>query len=207
MRVPKFHKHIVSEKGHERRGFVEEYQYRKLADSAAGKLWLRALRALGYTYGFRKAELLEMRCKQVDLFNNTVCLFAGETKNGEGRTVTLTEECRLLVTELRREKQSEDYLITRASGEPVKDFRETWELLSMGRGSRACCSTICGVLPYGTWCAGASRKRPHVKFPATRRMPCSRATISCPKLTSGMRPARSRKVPRPQFLAQFIVRS
>jgi integrase len=43
--------------------------------------------------------------------------------------VTLTEECRLLVTELRKEKHPEDFLITRANGEPVKDFRETWELL------------------------------------------------------------------------------
>jgi integrase len=134
VRVPKFHKHIVSEKGNERRGFVEEHQYRKLADAAAGKLWLRTLLALGYTYGFRKAELLEMRCKQVDLLNNTVCLYAGETKNGEGRTVTLTEECRLLVTELRREKHPEDFLITRANGEPVKDFRETWELLASAAG-------------------------------------------------------------------------
>jgi integrase len=134
VRVPKFHKHIVSEKGNERRGFVEEHQYRKLADAAAGKLWLRTLLALGYTYGFRKAELLEMRCKQVDLLNNTVCLYAGETKNGEGRTVTLTETCRLLVTELRREKHPEDFLITRANGEPVKDFRETWELLVSAAG-------------------------------------------------------------------------
>jgi integrase len=66
-------------------GFVEEHQYRKLADVAGGKLWMRTLLALGYTYGFRKAELLEMRCNQVDLLNNTVCLYAGETKNGEGR--------------------------------------------------------------------------------------------------------------------------
>jgi integrase len=134
VRVPKFHKHIVSEKGNERRGFVEEHQYRKLAEAATGKVWLRTLLALGYTYGFRKAELLEMRCKQVDLLNNTVCLYAGETKNGEGRRVTLTEECRLLVTELRREKNPEDFLITRANGEPVKDFRETWELLVSAAG-------------------------------------------------------------------------
>jgi integrase len=117
-RVPKFKKHIVSEKGNERRGFVEEHQYRKLADAASGQLWLRTLLALGYTYGFRKAELLEMRCKQIDLLNNTVCLYSGETKNGEGRTVTLTNACRSLVTELRRGKQPDDFLFTRGN-EPV----------------------------------------------------------------------------------------
>ena len=81
--MPKFHKHIVSEKGNERRGFVEEHQYRKLAEAATGKVWLRTLLALGYTYGFRKAELLEMRCKQVDLLNNTVCLYA-KRRTGKG---------------------------------------------------------------------------------------------------------------------------
>jgi hypothetical protein len=39
-RVPKFHKHITSEKGNERRDFVDEQQYRKLADEAGGQLWL-----------------------------------------------------------------------------------------------------------------------------------------------------------------------
>jgi integrase len=125
----KFHRFIVSEKGNERRGFVEEPEYRKLADAAAGQLWLRTLLALGYTYGFRKAELLEMRCQQVDLLNNSVSLYPGETKNGEGRTVVLTEDCRLLLTELRRGKQPEDFLFTRSNGEPVRDFRGAWEAL------------------------------------------------------------------------------
>jgi integrase len=132
VRIPKFHKHIVSEKGNERRGFVDEPQYRKLAD-AAGQLWLRTLLALGYTYGFRKTELLEMRCKQVDLLNNTVCLYSGETKNGEGRTVTLTNECRGLVTELRRGKQPDDFLFTRGT-EPVRDFRGAWDVLVKAAG-------------------------------------------------------------------------
>jgi integrase len=128
-RVPKFHRFIVSERGNERRGFVEEPEYRKLADAAAGQLWLRALLALGYTYGFRKAELLKMRCEQVDLLNNTISLYSGETKNGEGRTVVLTEDCKRLVTELRRGKQPEGHLFTRADGEPVRDFRGSWEAL------------------------------------------------------------------------------
>jgi integrase len=128
-RVPKFHQHITSEKGNERRGFVEQPEYQKLVDASAGKLWLRTLLALGYTYGFRKAELLEMRCAQVDLLNNTICLYSGETKNKEGRTVSLTGECRQLVTESRRGKQPEDSLITRASGEPVKSFDDDWHAL------------------------------------------------------------------------------
>jgi len=45
-----------------------------------------------------------MRCSQVDLLGNSVTLYSGETKNDEGRMVALTEECRMLLTELRRGK-------------------------------------------------------------------------------------------------------
>jgi integrase len=111
-----------------------ETQYRKLADAAAGQLWLRGLLALGYTYGFRRAELLEMRCEQADLLNNTVSLYSGETKNGDGRTVTLTEECRRLVTELRKGKQPEDFLFTRENGGAVREFRDAWDVLVKAAG-------------------------------------------------------------------------
>jgi len=113
-----------------------------LADKAGGQLWLRGLLALGYTYGFRRGELLgnakrgtePMRCKQVDLLNNTVTLYSGETKNDEGRTVALTEECRQLVTELRKGKQPDDFLFTRDNGEAVRDFRDAWDALTKAAG-------------------------------------------------------------------------
>jgi integrase len=140
-RIPNFRRFIVSEKGNERRGFIEEPQYRKMMD-AAGHLWLRGLMAIGYTFGFRRGELLgnpkrgtePMRCKQVDLLNNTVTLYSGETKNDEGRTVALTEECRMLVSELRRGKQPEDFLFTRKNGEVVRDFRGVWDKLTEATG-------------------------------------------------------------------------
>jgi hypothetical protein len=65
--------------------------------------------------------------------NNTVTLYSGEIKNGEGRTVALTEECKLLVTELRKGKQLEDFLFTR-NGEPVRDFRRFQSLQHRERG-------------------------------------------------------------------------
>ena len=58
LRVPKFHRFIVSEKGCERRGFAEEAQYRKLADKAK-EPWLRGLLSLAYTYGFGGVIYLE----------------------------------------------------------------------------------------------------------------------------------------------------
>ena len=47
--------------------------------------------------------------------------------------MVLTEECRLLVTELRKGKQPEDFLFTR-NGAPVLDFRGTWDALTKAAG-------------------------------------------------------------------------
>jgi integrase len=53
---------------------------------------MRTLLCLSYTFGFRKAELLNMKVGQVDLFAETILLNPGETKNGEGRKVSLTAD-------------------------------------------------------------------------------------------------------------------
>ena len=50
-----------------RTGLEDETQYHTLPWKAVGRLWLRTLLALGYTYGFRKSELLNMKVGQVDL--------------------------------------------------------------------------------------------------------------------------------------------
>ena len=113
-----------------RTGFVDETQYRALTEKIMGQPWLRAMLALGYTYGFRKAELLNMRCGQVDLFSMSIRLNPGETKNGDGHTVTLTEECYQLVAQMMKGRQADEFLLTRENGKPVKDFRATWDALT-----------------------------------------------------------------------------
>jgi len=55
----------------------------------------------------------------VDLLNNTVTLYSGETKNDEGRMVALIEECHYLHPRKRR---------------GVKDFRVTWDALTEATG-------------------------------------------------------------------------
>lgn len=116
------------EENNVRTGFVDEAEYKMLADKAAGKPWLCAMLSLGYTYGFRKSELLNMKVEQVDLLARTIRLNPGETKNGQGRTVTLTEACYVLVMELVRGKQPEDYLLTRPEGE--RSFAVAWAALT-----------------------------------------------------------------------------
>jgi len=113
------------EENNVRTGFVTQEQYKALTEKAAGEPWLRTMLALGYTYGFRRAELLDMRCGQVDLLGRRIRLNPGETKNDEGRTVALTDECYDLVLHMAKEKQADEFLLTRRNGKPVRDFRVT----------------------------------------------------------------------------------
>lgn len=68
------------------------------------------------------------------MLNDTICLYSGETKNDEGRIVALTKECRAPVTEMRKGKQAEDYLLTRENGDSVRDLRGAWDALVTAAG-------------------------------------------------------------------------
>src|SRR5215472_5657689 len=121
------------EENNVRTGFVVENQYRAVCEKVT-EPWLRALIALGYTYGFRRSEMLNLRVGQVDLLARTIRLNAGETKNDAGRLVVLTSECYPLVVEMVRGKQSGDYLLARSNGKRVKDFRVMWDALTEAAG-------------------------------------------------------------------------
>jgi len=115
-----------------RRGFVDDQQYAMLA-AAASELWLRAFLEVSYTYGWRKSELLNMRVRQVDLVGKTLRLFAGTTKNDDGREVTLSAMAFTLLQECVRGKGPDDHVFTRA-GKPVRDFRNAWAKMCNAAG-------------------------------------------------------------------------
>lgn len=116
-----------------RSGFVEEAAYTKLA-SKARELWLRALLATAYSFGFRKGELLQLRVRQVDFLNRTIRLNAGETKSGDGRTIKMTQDVFVLLQACVSGKGPDDYVFTRENGEPVVGFRKRWEKLTKDAG-------------------------------------------------------------------------
>jgi integrase len=69
-----------------RTGFLEQHEYDKLRLHARDS-WLRGLLSVYYTHGFRRAEMLNLRVRQVNLLDNTINLHAGATKNSrEGWT-------------------------------------------------------------------------------------------------------------------------
>jgi len=117
-----------------RKGFVEEPQYRELCKHAAGQLWLRSMIAVAYTFGFRRSELLNMRCEQINLLDGTIRLWRGTTKSGEPRHVTLTVETKTLIAACVTGKQPSDYVFTRKDGQRIRDFREAWATLTKVAG-------------------------------------------------------------------------
>jgi integrase len=116
-----------------RKGFVKDAEYEALArETAAIGLWLRTMFELGYTYGWRKSELLGMRVDQVDLSERTIRLDAGETKNDEARQVEMTAKVYELLNACCAGKSAEDLVFTRTPGNRPKqvsrivDIRNAW---------------------------------------------------------------------------------
>lgn len=114
-----------------RQGFIEQKQYDALAANCAD-LFMRAMLALADSFGFRKAELLTLKVSDVNLLTGTLQL--RDSKNGEPRKVSLTPDAKNLLTECVRGKSANDAVFTRGSGNDVKDFRVTWDKVTLAAG-------------------------------------------------------------------------
>jgi integrase len=159
-----------------RKGFVKDKQYVRLASSTGEiGLWLRAMFEVGYTYGWRKEELLTRRVRHADLLERTLGLDPHETKNDDPRTVHMTPRVFELLKQCCAGKNAEDYLFTREKdhlGRKVRsrrivDFRDDW--------ARACCAA--GV---GNMLCRACRKTGEKIF--VKGKSCPKCEVKC-KLT------------------------
>jgi integrase len=142
-----------------RTGFIEDADYAKLTANA-GALWLRLFLELGFSYGWRKQELLGLRVHQCDLVAKSIRLEAAQSKNGEAREVAMTGAVYELVKQSIVGKGPDDYLLTRDGGKPVKDFRRSWQALctKAGLGKMVCRS--CGKTITGARCECGSKLQP-----------------------------------------------
>jgi integrase len=122
-----------------RQGFIEQKQYDALAANCSD-LFMRTMLTLAYSFGFRKAELIgNKKAKQPPLKVSDVNLLAGtlqlrDSKNGESRKVALTGDAKNLLAACITGKGPEDNVFTRKCGNAVKDFRETWEKVTLAAG-------------------------------------------------------------------------
>jgi integrase len=109
-----------------RTGFVTEAQAESLATECAKVgLWMRALFAVLFEFGFRVGEALSLRVSQVDLSCRTIRLNPGETKSGHGREAVMTTGTQSLVQLCCQGKRADDYVFTR-DGQRIRDFRGVW---------------------------------------------------------------------------------
>jgi integrase len=123
-----------------RTGFVEDADFSRLA-AEASELWLRTFLELGFTYGWRKGELLGLRVRQVNLPNRTIRLDHGTTKNGEGREVMMTAKVAELLRQAVAGKGPDDFVLTRkieqggrTVNRPVRSLRAAWRNLCLRAG-------------------------------------------------------------------------
>ena len=159
-RVPRIH--LLTETN-VRTGFVEQSDFEKLS-AGANELWLKTFLELGYTYGWRRGELLGLRVRNVDLLTRKVRLDVGSTKNKEGREVALTTRALELLRACCAGKRADDAVFTRGEkNEPVIDMRDAWYALCVGAGlgQWVCWEAKCGgaiVKKKCTKCEGRRKK-------------------------------------------------
>jgi len=113
-----------------RKGFFEKADYEALFRAFPD--YARVPLALGYFTGMRKAEALGLRWDQVDFLHGTITLHAGETKNGEGRTIPIVPQLAALLRERHAKRQAScPYVCYRLDkrGHAVRimGLRKVWE--------------------------------------------------------------------------------
>lgn len=106
-----------------REGFIEQAQYVLLAANC-DELWLRTFLAIGFSYGWRKSEILGLRVCNVDFLGGWLSIET--SKNGQGRKVALTAEVKSLLVECVHGKSANDFVLTHADGSRVVQPRKNW---------------------------------------------------------------------------------
>jgi integrase len=115
-----------------RQGFIERKAYDALAANCSD-LFMRTMLALAYSFGFRKSELLTLKVSDVNLLSGTVQL--RNSKNGEARKVSLTQDAKNLLAACIAGKSADDAVFTRGKGtKAVQDFRGTWDKITLAAG-------------------------------------------------------------------------
>src|SRR5215813_2042868 len=73
-----------------------------------------------------------MRVRLLDFEHRTITI--EDSKNGDGRTVSMTQKVFELLKACCEGKGENDYVFTRENGKPVKDFRESWRKATEAAG-------------------------------------------------------------------------
>jgi integrase len=141
---------MLEENENGRTDFVQDEQYGPLAD-AFGRvgLWARAIFEVGFSFGFRKSELLGLRVRNINLQTRTITLPPRSTKNRQPRLIVMTERVYQLLCPLAEGKNPDDFLFTRQNGKPVRDFTAIWQRCCVEAGVGRMVCTACAPEIHG----------------------------------------------------------
>jgi integrase len=128
-RLPAFPSKL--KEGSPKTGFVKDKEYLTLMSHAKAP-WMSAFIECAFSFGFRKSELLNLCCSQVDLLERRITLY--ETKNGRSRVVMMTGKVFERLRVMLRGKKDQDHVFTRPDGTAVVDFRDDWYSLCVASG-------------------------------------------------------------------------
>jgi integrase len=144
-----------------RQGFIEQADFDRLC-KLVREPWLRLFVEIAFEYGWRKQEILGLRVRQVNTTTGLIRLDVGGTKNGKGREVTMTPTICALIEQAIAGRSREDFVLSRDRNTPVRDFRKTWQNLTIeaGLGHREC--RECGTVTTKRPCECGSEKLRYV---------------------------------------------
>jgi integrase len=119
----------LSEGGNARQGFFGDTEFRLVVENLPD--YLRDFARFGYMTGWRRGEIDSLRWEDVD--GDVIRLRAENSKNGEGRTITLDGELAELIERRKTARQVKTAngvmiaaLVFHHDGEPIVDFRKAW---------------------------------------------------------------------------------
>ena len=107
------------------KGFFEHEEYLALRNILPDQL--KPIVTFAYHSGWRKGEILGLTWDKVDLKQGIVRLDSGETKNDEARTLYMDEELLKEMRALHSKRRLGCPYVFHRSGEPINDFRWTWD--------------------------------------------------------------------------------
>ncbi len=156
IRVPHFR---MLEERNVRKGFLKDTEYISLTETTAREKtarlrpWLRGMLEAGWCYGWREAEIRNLRVRQFDPMARIVLLEPGETKNDVPRqTPPMDETIYQLIVACTVGKSPDGFVFTRDDGEPIRDFRDAWWVACVAAGVGRFLCKECRQIVTGAKC-------------------------------------------------------
>jgi integrase len=151
----------LSEKGNARQGFFADADFHALKDKLPA--YLRDYIQFGYLTGWRKGEIASLRWSDVE--GDLIRLRGENSKNGEGRSVTLSGDLAELVERRKTERRVEtktgvllSAFVFHHKGEPVGDFRKAWATACVAAGLGQFVCDRCNRTTEGHTCEECKRE-------------------------------------------------